>query len=490
MRGRRLLPLLLAAVLLLAVPGRSLCTEASASESEEQRIIRLASNGVVRIIAIKNYGDGGMMVGSGTAFAVGTAGQATDTFVTNWHVVTNEGEGADEVYILLDSGAFAYEVTYDRWGNSSLEFIYGDNFDEQAMLCEVVDTTTGYPDVAVVRTEKPIEGIQALPLLSAENVKVLDTVYALGYPAVMDSDTAVQNGQSTFVPYTAGTADLTITPGSVSRINPLGWAEDTKALTHNAHINHGNSGGPLLNRKGAVVGINTYGNTEDTVFCYSIFIDYAMEMLDKHNIHYDVYTEPEPVPEPEPEPEPEPDPEPEPEPEPAPEPDPKDGEELLFGLPRNLVLILGALFGTLILIVVILIIVLAKKRRVQTVYVMPPATEPDVPTGLTLYALDGELRGRSWSVGQRPMTMGREPGATVQFSPEAQGVSRRHCTLGYANGELYLTDTSSCGTFVGGRRLPQNTAERLAPGESFCLANSRNTFVVRKAMPDHWSGMA
>ena len=51
----------------------------------------------------------------------------------------------------------------------------------------------------------------------------------------------------------------TFTTGIVSAIRA-----DGKYVQHNANINQGNSGGPLLNDRGEVIGVNTLGIGRDT----------------------------------------------------------------------------------------------------------------------------------------------------------------------------------------------------------------------------------
>ncbi|MBR2880589.1 MAG: trypsin-like peptidase domain-containing protein, partial [Oscillospiraceae bacterium] len=83
-----------------------------------------------------------------------------------------------------------------------------------------------------------------------------EAVYAVGFPAAADylSDTEAHTS-----------AAATITDGIISAIREVTVSDHgtaIKMLQINAAINSGNSGGPLFNADGEVVGINTYGINE------------------------------------------------------------------------------------------------------------------------------------------------------------------------------------------------------------------------------------
>jgi S1-C subfamily serine protease len=94
-------------------------------------------------------------------------------------------------------------------------------------------------DVAIVRVKAPPSALYTLQFDNSSSVEVGDPVYAIGNPFGLDR---------------------TMTAGIVSATGRDIQAPDgltiPKAIQTDAPINHGNSGGPLLDRFGRVIGIN------------------------------------------------------------------------------------------------------------------------------------------------------------------------------------------------------------------------------------------
>lgn len=448
-RFKKIVSLLMVAVLLfIAVP-----LNAAAEEEDFPTILAEAKKGVAQIYGL---GDNGNTVSSwvGTGFSVGKEGKDSDVFLTNWHVVTGNGAYSEsEVRIwILQEDCVINESTGEPDPNRSIP-------------CEILKTTSGYPDYAIIQATEDISGYKALPLLSSEDIKDGTTVYALGFPAVVGSASASHYGIN----------DITATNGIVSQHMQYALEGNTWVLMHTAQISGGNSGGPLITEDGAVVGLNTYGfgEHEENMNRYcAVYIDYAIEGLDELDLRYDIFGEK------------------------------SSWFKLDLDSDETKILLVG-IGGAVVVAAVVLIIALQKKkqreeeeRRRQEAQRRREAEmrreeerrrqeearrrqeeqrrkEQEVKANLRLNG------GANYPVRAAGATIGREKSCTIALPENAAGVSRVHCKLEFRGGQLVLTDlNSSYGTFIHGKRVPANTPIALKSGSSFSLGSDQITFTV------------
>ena len=212
---------------------------------------------------------------SGTGFAVGTRGEDSDIFLTNWHVATGSGKFVSdqvELWILKDEAQFGSD--YRPLPGCGVK-------------CRVLITTDGYPDVAVIQALEPVAGYKALPLRPSKLVPEGSTAYALGFPGLKGT----RNGLD------SGAEDAIITKGTVRDHLVMSRAGNSQAVIHSAAIQRGFSGGPLVDDQGVVVAQNAYGFEEEVtteLFC-AVYTEYAMELLEQLDIPYDLADSPSPV---------------------------------------------------------------------------------------------------------------------------------------------------------------------------------------------------
>jgi len=90
-----------------------------------------------------------------------------------------------------------------------------------------------YKDLALLKIEAA--GLDALPIAESKNVNVLDTIFVLGYPL-----------------YSTLGADVSASQGHVNAVREDGRIP---LLQIDANVNFGNSGGPVVNDRGEVIGV-------------------------------------------------------------------------------------------------------------------------------------------------------------------------------------------------------------------------------------------
>ena len=168
-------------------------------------IYQRAASGVVQITSTSGNIGGASQEALGSGFVVDKAGH----IVTNYHVI----QGADEIRV---------------------SFSNRDTVEAQLVGS---DPST---DLAVLQVDTSASALTPLPLGDSDKLEVGDPVVAIGNPFGLDR---------------------TATSGIVSALQRLITAPNRYTIDHviqtDAPINHGNSGGPLLNSRAQVIGVNT-----------------------------------------------------------------------------------------------------------------------------------------------------------------------------------------------------------------------------------------
>jgi S1-C subfamily serine protease len=189
-----------------AAPAASTSPSGGLSVSQ---IYQRAVPGVVEVLATGGTSTG--LLGGGTESAQGTGFQVDrlGDIVTNYHVVEN----ADSVQVRLHDGK-----TYPG---------------------RVIGTNKNQ-DLAVIRISAPASELTPLTFADSSAVQVGDSVVAIGDPYGL---------RNTATAGIVSALNRTIISPSNHRI--------TGVLQTDAAINSGNSGGPLLNSLGQVIGVNS-----------------------------------------------------------------------------------------------------------------------------------------------------------------------------------------------------------------------------------------
>jgi serine protease Do len=142
-------------------------------------------------------------------------------------VVTVKGNGHGSGFLVSQDGLIITNAHVVNRGPSVVTVVFRDG---RQVPADVIGFARGGVDLAALK----IQNRKNLPHLSlaASTAKVGYPVFAIGSP--LDADNRD-----------------TCTQGNISRIRPDG------TIQHTASLNPGNSGGPLLNSQGGVIGVNT-----------------------------------------------------------------------------------------------------------------------------------------------------------------------------------------------------------------------------------------
>lgn len=217
-----------------------LYAQESKEEIEDSKMLEEVTKCVVGISKLKNTGaaildsNATSQLGIGSGIIVSENGY----IVTNWHVA---GDKYSNCYVTLENG----EPTSGSvlWADSDL-------------------------DLAIVKIQAT--GLKYLELEDSDKIKLGQEVLAIGNPIGIEFQ-------------------RTVTSGIISGLNRTIKIEDTNGSSYmedliqtDASINAGNSGGPLINKEGKVIGINSIKITSAEGIGFAIPINIIKPIIERY----------------------------------------------------------------------------------------------------------------------------------------------------------------------------------------------------------------
>ncbi len=230
---------LLAPILLAAIAGATVALVA---------VLALGSDGRAR--STSTVTRAGSLAAAGANSSGGTRREVSSTGLTATQIyqrdssgvvsikaVTSEGEDSGTGIVLNDKGLI---LTNDHVVAGATSIVAGPGKSSNVTRTATLVGEEANQDLALIRIDPSGLGLKPLNLVSSNSVQVGDPVYAIGNPYGLDE---------------------TLTRGIVSALDreiaaPNG-SKITGAIQTDAALNPGNSGGPLLNEQGEVIGVNS-----------------------------------------------------------------------------------------------------------------------------------------------------------------------------------------------------------------------------------------
>ncbi|NMA08804.1 MAG: FHA domain-containing protein [Clostridiales bacterium] len=354
---------------------------------------------------------------AGTGFFIGEKNQNPQYIITNQHVID------------------IYEQSGGGQGESMLVIAYDSNTFEEAYVV----ASDAEKDLAILKIANPTTMRKPLFLRSTESSMVGATAYAVGYPIVAD---LTKDAVSAF-----GRDDATVTSGIINRIITESGT-GRKVLQMDVNIRGGNSGGPLVDENGFVVGINTETSLLAEALNYAVSVDELIPLLKNNNIPFVLDRSIDPM----------------------------------------LLLYIGlGLLG--VVLIVVLIVVLTKKKPEPVMVNAAPAPQAPAPTPAapmvrpSLRSMAAQHGGMTVELSSAPILIGRDVASCrIVFTGGTPGVSARHCQVTYdaASGSFVLVDLQSTyGTFLSsGQKLLPGVPYTLKARDSFYLGDPSNALYV------------
>lgn len=400
---------------------------------------------------------------AGSAFFVGDHDGGAQYLVTNNHVIegyVHSGKGQLTNFFYTDDAENG--DWYIGTGRSQIRVYFDDNDYVDASVVE----TDEVRDIALLKLASPTDKRSPLWLGEATEEMVGRAVSVVGFPGIADNEYVDSDNKK-------GESASSVTSGNIEALRSEHGTGVAQIQT-SATIRSGNSGGPMMDERGVVVGVSTYtisGGGEEAH--YAINVSEVIPILQRNGVVYKAVAANDAGPV-----------------DPG-TPTPKIDKKLLIA---------GAAVAVIAIAAIVIALARKKPKSVQQaeeevkppvdttdqITVTPPPTprrDPD-DSGYRLQCIAGALGNKRTMIPlSSHLVIGRDKASCgIRLPVNTPGVSARHCEVWVENGSVYVKDLGSThGTFVSpGTKLAAQEPMRLDEGTEIWLGSDAERFVVAR----------
>ena len=362
----------------------------------------------------------------GSSFAVGKNGEPVKYFVTNAHCV----QPTVEVYLVDENqtvvGVTDSSVIPVTFTSMQLYLVFNNIQDAKPAHVQAVSDRT---DLAVLVINESTDLRKPAKLRSFESAEIKggEAVTAIGFPAVAD----IVKTDDVYSQLYSSYSDMTVTTGNISKLMEHSDSQLGQLVQMTAPINGGNSGGPLFDENGAVIGVNTYTMNDSQGTFYAVSSNEVIRLLDQEKIAY------------------------------------------MTGSGSVSEYLPYVLIGAVVVAVVVVVVLLSSKKGAKG---SKSAASGSASNSRTLVGNTGALAGKRIVVSKgKPAVIGRDPKVCqILFPGNTAGVSGKHCTVRFDGSVFTVVDEgSSFGTWVDQTKLTPGTPVTVHRGQVLKIGSSK-----------------